>query len=39
MKNDLLVVFTKDVDKYNLKKQLRNFTESEIVEIDGYPRY
>ena len=22
MKNDLLVVFTKDIDKYNLKKQL-----------------
>lgn len=39
MKNDLLVVFTKDVDEYNLNKQLKNFTESEIVKIKSGPSY
>jgi hypothetical protein len=39
MKNDLLVVFTKGVDEYNLNKQLKNFTESEIVKINSKPNY
>jgi len=39
MKKDLLVVFTKDIDEYNLNKQLKNFTESEIVRINDRPNY
>lgn len=39
MKKDLLVVFTKDIDEYNLNKQLKNFTESEIVRINSEPNY
>ena len=39
MKKDLLVVFTKDIDEYNLNKQLKNFTESEVVKIESEPSY
>lgn len=36
---DFLIVFTKGVDKYNLNKQLKNFTESTIFKIDNEPDY
>lgn len=39
MKKDFLLVYTKGVDTYNMNKQLRNFTESDIFMLDQEASY
>lgn len=39
MNKDLLIVFTKGIDEYNLNKQLKTFKESTIIKINSEPDY